>query len=219
MSLTLPPPQVLPSNTFAGVREALWLSNPAPTPLTVKTLLVKETLTVDGATTLRSTLDVSGNTTVGGTLGATGNITTAADIFATGNVSGANFNSAGTITSGALANLAVLNVVGTATVGGSLNITQIDPGMGTLDVPVGCPGSTLIVMTGNKIFLSAKAYLDDTQVILVPPFANAIPTPATFYQPIGQRVEFTWLSNGNFNIVVGGTVNTDVRWSGAVFWI
>lgn len=219
MSLTLPPPQVLPSNTFAGVREALWLSNPAPTPLTVKTLLVKETLTVDGATTLRSTLDVSGNTTVGGTLGATGNITTAADIFATGNVSGANFNSAGTITSGALANLAVLNVVGTATVGGSLNITQIDPGMGTLDVPVGCPGSTLIVMTGNKIFLSAKAYLDDTQVILVPPFVNAIPTPATFYQPIGQRVEFTWLSNGNFNVVVGGTVATDVRWSGAVFWI
>ena len=219
MSLTLPPPQVLPSNTFAGVREALWLSNPAPTPLTVKTLLVKETLTVDGATTLRSTLDVSGNTTVGGTLGATGNITTAADIFATGNVSGANFASAGTITSGALANLAVLNVGGTATVGGSLNITQTDPGMGTLAEPVGCPGSTLIEMTGNKIFLSAKAYLDDTQVILVPPFANAIPTPATFYQPIGQRVEFTWLSNGNFNVVVGGTVNTDVRWSGAVFWI
>ena len=219
MSLTLPPPQVLPSNTFAGVREALWLSNPAPTPLTVKTLLVKETLTVDGATTLRSTLDVSGNTTVGGTLGATGNITTAADIFATGNVSGANFASAGTITSGALANLAVLNVGGTATVGGSLNITQIDPNMGTLDVPVGCPGTTLIEMTGNKIFLTVKAYLDDTQVILVPPFANAIPTPATFYQPIGQRVEFTWLSNGNFNIVVGGTVNTDVRWSGAVFWI
>ena len=219
MSLTLPPPQVLPSNTFAGVREALWLSNPAPTPLTVKTLLVKETLTVDGATTLRSTLDVSGNTTVGGTLGATGNITTAADIFATGNVSGANFNSAGTITSGALANLAVLNVGGTATVGGSLNITQIDPNMGTLDVPVGCPGTTLIEMTGNKIFLTVKAYLDDTLITLVPPFANAIPTPATFYQPIGQRVEFTWLSNGNFNVVVGGTVNTDVRWSGAVFWI
>ena len=219
MSLTLPPPQVLPSNTFAGVREALWLSNPAPTPLTVKTLLVKETLTVDGATTLRSTLDVSGNTTVGGTLGATGNITTAADIFATGNVSGANFASAGTITSGALANLAVLNVGGTATVGGSLNITQIDPGMGTLAEPVGCPGTTLIEMTGNKIFLTVKAYLDDTLITLVPPFANAIPTPATFYQPIGQRVEFTWLSNGNFNVVVGGTVNTDVRWSGAVFWI
>ena len=219
MSLTLPPPQVLPSNTFAGVREALWLSNPAPTPLTVKTLLVKETLTVDGATTLRSTLDVSGNTTVGGTLGATGNITTAADIFATGNVSGANFASAGTITSGALANLAVLNVGGTATVGGSLNITQIDPGMGTLAEPVGCPGTTLIEMTGNKIFLTVKAYLDDTLITLVPPFANAIPTPATFYLPIGQRLEFTWLSNGNFNIVVGGTVNTDVRWSGAVFWI
>ena len=219
MSLTLPPPQVLPSNTFAGVREALWLSNPAPTPLTVKTLLVKETLTVDGATTLRSTLDVSGNTTVGGTLGATGNITTAADIFATGNVSGANFASAGTITSGALANLAVLNVGGTATVGGSLNITQIDPGMGTLAEPVGCPGTTLIEMTGNKIFLTVKAYLDDTLITLVPPFANAIPTPATFYQPIGQRVEFTWLSNGNFNVVVGGTVATDVRWSGAVFWI
>jgi hypothetical protein len=212
MSLTLPPPKMLPSNTFAGVTEALWLSSPAPNPLKVKSLQVANTATVGG------TLDVSGNTTVGGTLGVTGNITTSADIFATGNVSGANFASAGTITSGALATLAVLNVGANATVNGTL-ITTPQQDMGTLAVPRGVSSTATIQVVGNKIFLAVKAQGGNTNIILQSPFPNAIPIPTTYFQPIGQVVEFEAYDGGDFAIVVVGGPSPDTVWKGSVLWV